>query len=54
MTEIIREHGLSHEAIDGGLRARWASSARSAGDGYRLVLNDSVLETREMERTASA
>jgi hypothetical protein len=50
MTEIIREHGLSHEAIDGGLRrSMGVEREERAGDGYRLVLNDSVLETREME-----
>jgi DNA modification methylase len=50
MTEIIREHGLSHKAIDGGLhRSLGVERQERAGDGYRLVLNDSVLETRAMD-----
>ena len=50
MTDIIREHGLAHEAIVGGLRRSVGVDRQErAGDGYRLVNNDSVLETREME-----
>lgn len=50
MTEIIREHGLSHESIDGGLhRSIGVERQERNGDGYRLVLNDSVLETGSMD-----
>jgi DNA methylase len=50
MTEIIREHGLSHEAIDGGLRRSVGVERQElAGDTYRAVLNDSVIETRAMD-----
>ena len=50
MTEIIREHGLSHEAIDGGLkRALGVERQERAGDGYRAILNDAVLEASAME-----
>lgn len=49
MTNIIREHGLSHEAIDGGLhRSIGVERQERAGENYRLVLNDTVLETRSM------
>lgn len=50
MSEIIREHGLSHEAIDGALhRSMGVERQEAGGDGYTLVLNDSVLEVGEME-----
>jgi hypothetical protein len=50
MSEIIREYGLSHEAIDGGLRRTVGVERQElAGEGYRAVLNDSVLETRAMD-----
>lgn len=50
MTDLIREHGLSHESIAGGLRRSLGVERQEvAGEGYRLILNDSVLETREME-----
>jgi hypothetical protein len=50
MSTIIREHGLSHEAIDGGLhRSIGVERQEVAGDSYRAVLNDSVLETRAMD-----
>jgi hypothetical protein len=50
MTDIIREHGLSLEAIDGGLqRSLGVARQEHAGESYRAVLNDSVLETRAME-----
>jgi hypothetical protein len=50
MTEIIREHGLSHEAINGGLQRRLGVERREySGAGCRAVLNDSVLETRQMD-----
>lgn len=50
MSEIIREHGLAQEAIDGGLhRSIGVQRRERAGDGYRLILNDAVLETMSME-----
>jgi 16S rRNA G966 N2-methylase RsmD len=50
MAEIIRARGLSHEALAGGLRRTLGVERQEhAGDGYRLILNDSVLETREMD-----
>jgi DNA modification methylase len=49
MTVIIREHGLSVEAIDRGLhRSIGVERQELAGESYRAVLNDSVLETRAM------
>lgn len=50
MSEIIREHGLSSEAIDGGLRRTTGVEREEvAGEDYTLVLNDSVLETESIE-----
>lgn len=50
MTSIIREHGLAHGSIAGGLRRSTGVERQEvAGDGYRLILNDSVLETRQMD-----
>jgi DNA modification methylase len=49
MTAIIREHGLAAGAVEGGLkRTVGVDRQEVAGDGYRIVLNDSVLETRAM------
>ncbi|HEY3718315.1 MAG TPA: DNA methyltransferase [Jatrophihabitantaceae bacterium] len=49
MGDIIREHGLSHEAIAGGLRRSIGVERQEAsGEGYRLVNNDSVVETSTM------
>ena len=49
MTSIIREHGLSTDAIDGGLKRSIGVERREvAGDGYRLIHNDTVLETASM------
>lgn len=50
MTEIIREHGLSHSAIDGGLqRSLGVDRQEYSAERCRAVLNDSVVETRSME-----
>jgi DNA modification methylase len=50
ITEIIRRHGLAHESIDGGLRrAMGVERQEYSGENFRLVLNDSVIETRDME-----
>ncbi len=50
MTDIIREYGLAHESIDGGLRRAMGVDRQAVTDeGYELVLNDSVIETAGME-----
>lgn len=50
MGEIIREYGLSHEAISGGLkRSIGVERQEVSGDGYRLVNADAVEETARME-----
>lgn len=50
MTQILREHGTSAEAIRTGLqRSTGVDRQEVAGDGYRVVLNDNVLETRAMD-----
>lgn len=54
MTEILREHGTTAEAILSGLQrtgapARQEVAGEARGLSYRLILNDSVLETRSME-----
>lgn len=50
MTDIIREHGLSHQSIDGGLRRQTGVERQErAGDSYRLILNDAVIETQTMD-----
>ena len=49
MSEIIRTHGLSHEALFGGLhRSIGVERQEVRGEGYLLVQNDAVLETRAM------
>ncbi len=49
MGEIIRVYGLSHEALSGGLRRSIGVQRREAGgDGWLLVNNDAVHETRSM------
>jgi hypothetical protein len=50
MTDIMREYGLSHEAMASELR-RGFGVIRSEvkGDNFTIVNNDSVLEAREME-----
>lgn len=50
MTDLIREHGLSHESIAGGLRRSLGIERQeAAGDGWRLINNDSVLEAETMD-----
>ena len=50
MGEIIRTYGLSHEAMIRTLhRSIGVQRVEVAGDGYRCVLNDTVLETRAMD-----
>jgi DNA modification methylase len=49
MGEIIREHGLSHEALSGGLRRSIGiERVEVAGERYRLVNADAVEETASM------
>ncbi|MFB4306923.1 DNA methyltransferase [Actinomadura sp. GTD37] len=50
MGEIIREYGLSHEAMTQTLaRSIGVQRQEAAGDRYRLVNNDTVDETRRMD-----
>lgn len=50
MTQIIRKYGLSHAAMAQHLtRAMGVERVEVSGDGYRLVNNDCVEETRRME-----
>lgn len=50
MTEIIREYGLSHASVAHSLtRKLGVDRVEVAGDGYRLVNNDCVEETRRLE-----
>lgn len=49
MGEIIRTYGLSHEALSGGLRrAVGVERQEAGGEGWLLVNNDAVEETRRM------
>jgi DNA modification methylase len=49
MGEIIRTYGLSHEALSGSLRRTLGVKRQEArGEGYLLVCNDAVEETRAM------
>ena len=49
MTEIIREYGLSAEAISRGLvRSTDVKRQEASGDGYLIVNNDAVFETAAM------
>jgi DNA modification methylase len=50
MTEIIREYGLSRSAMDEELQRSFGIEREaSAGDGWTLINNDSVVETASME-----
>lgn len=49
MTEIIREYGLAHAALDGMLeRSLGVERVEASGDGYTVVNNDCVLEAAQM------
>jgi hypothetical protein len=49
MGAIIREHGLSHEALSGGLRRSiGVDRVEASGDLYQLINNDAVQETATM------
>lgn len=49
MTNLIRQYGLSQMAMMSSLtRALGVERVEVTGDGYRLVNNDSVIETRSM------
>lgn len=50
MTEIVRKHGLALEAIKGGLaRSRGVERREISGEGYRVILNDTVAECAAMD-----
>ncbi|MGH9522709.1 MAG: DNA methyltransferase, partial [Terriglobales bacterium] len=50
MSDIIREFGLSHEAMAQALRrSMGVARVEVVGDNYTLVNNDAVLETRAMD-----
>ncbi len=49
MSRLIREYGLAHEAIGRALqRTIGVERAEASGEGWRLVNNDCVVETRAM------
>lgn len=49
MSELIREHGLSGSSVQHALtRTMGVERQEASGDGWRLALNDTVLETRSM------
>ena len=50
MSAIIREYGLAHAAIAGSLaRSMGVERAEASGPGYRMILNDAVLEMPAVE-----
>ncbi|MET8864648.1 DNA methyltransferase [Nonomuraea sp. NPDC004580] len=50
MGRIIREYGLSHEAMSNSLRRSIGVERREvAGERYKVVNNDTVLETQQIE-----
>lgn len=53
MTEIIREYGLSNAAMAESMtRAMGVERVEIAGENYRLVNNDCVLETQRMDEAS--
>jgi DNA modification methylase len=51
MTGLIREHGLASAALASALtRTLGVERVEVTGDGYRLILNDTVLETERLAR----
>jgi DNA modification methylase len=53
MTDLIKEYGLSHAAMMGKLkRAMGVERVEVAGENHKLVLNDSVIETANMEENS--
>ena len=53
MTGIIREHGLAHsELADGLVRAIDVTREEIVGDGFRLVLNDTVDESGQLDENS--
>lgn len=49
MSALIREHGLSGASVQGALtRSMGVERQEASGKGWRLALNDTVLETRYM------
>jgi len=54
MTKIIREYGLAHAAAASQLaRSLGVERVEAAGDNYKLVHNDCVLELRDMESNSA-
>lgn len=54
MTDVIREHGLSPDAINAALkRAMGVERITAAGDGWFAANNDCVVETRDHMDTGS-
>jgi DNA modification methylase len=50
MADIIREYGLSHEALNAGITRGFGVERREiSGEMYRCINNDSVEECRSME-----
>jgi DNA modification methylase len=53
MEDIIKEYGLSREAIDAALqRSLGVERVEASGDGWRAVNNDNVIETRRMDENS--
>lgn len=53
MAEIIREFGLAQGAIASTLhRSMGVERAEASGEGWRIINNDSVIETRGMESSS--
>lgn len=52
MTGIIREHGLAHPEFSGLVRSIDVTREEVTGDGFRLVLNDTVDEASRLEENS--
>jgi DNA modification methylase len=53
MTAIVREYGLSQAALDKALsRAMGVERVEVLSDSYKLINNDSILETRSMKESS--
>ena len=53
MEDIIKEYGLSREAIDAALqRSLGVDRVEASGDGWLAVNNDNVIETKRMEENS--
>ncbi|GGC90581.1 DNA methyltransferase [Chelatococcus reniformis] len=50
MSEIIKQYGLAEQALASAMgRGMGVERKEASGDGYRIVHNDAVIETRSME-----